>query len=285
MCECAKDKKIKQLEERIEELEGTLDNEECDTEFWREKANRAEDDLKRFRQALENIANTCIECPDTAQFASRVLDGSAFVKASDKYKGERVLVFPRFLLEKDPWKLQGVSPNAGTYLDHIFDSELCQFMDRDIAENAPKYKQLIPYVVFRCGDRVFSYVRSSKSGEDRLKGNRSIGIGGHINPEDAYSESSAFKAAFLRGARREVKEEIELTGHCGWYPHVVINDDKDEVGRVHFGVVFVGELSSEDAIHVKEDALEGGEFISIKELKTTRRDELEGWSKYAIDSL
>jgi hypothetical protein len=33
-------------------------------------------ELKRLRRALEHIAETCIEDPDTAQFASRAVDGS-----------------------------------------------------------------------------------------------------------------------------------------------------------------------------------------------------------------
>lgn len=34
-------------------------------------------EIKRLRRALMHIANTCIQDPDIAQFAARVLDGSA----------------------------------------------------------------------------------------------------------------------------------------------------------------------------------------------------------------
>jgi hypothetical protein len=38
------------------------------------------DEIERYRRALAHIADTCIQDPDTAQFAARVLDGSADVK-------------------------------------------------------------------------------------------------------------------------------------------------------------------------------------------------------------
>lgn len=38
-------------------------------------------EIKRLRRALTHIADTCVQDPDTAQFAARVLDGSADVGA------------------------------------------------------------------------------------------------------------------------------------------------------------------------------------------------------------
>jgi len=39
--------------------------------------------IKQLRRALQHIANTCIQDPDTAQFAARVLDGSAKAPAGN----------------------------------------------------------------------------------------------------------------------------------------------------------------------------------------------------------
>lgn len=38
------------------------------------------DEIERLRRALVHIADTCVQDPDTAQFAARVLDGSANVE-------------------------------------------------------------------------------------------------------------------------------------------------------------------------------------------------------------
>jgi predicted NUDIX family phosphoesterase len=101
------------------------------------------------------------------------------------------------------------------------------------AESDESKKQIIPYIAFRYKGKYFAYQRLEKSGEERLRNNFSIGIGGHINPIDESGD------IIIDGMKREFFEEVE-------YPHEFnhriigyINDDKDSVGRVHFGVVFL----------------------------------------------
>lgn len=301
MCECVKDKRIKELKNRVDELGGIIESLECDSEFWMNKANGFEEDLGRHRQAWERVVSTGYRCPDTIEFAKKVLDGSAFVKTyPDKYKGEQVLVFSRGVLGENFWEITAASPGAGSYLDLIFEKGECRFMDRAQAEVNPQFKQLIPYVVYVCGDRVFSYVRSKKSGEERLVGNRSIGIGGHINPVDEIgsvaggeggpsisqlARAGSWSSIFLKGARREVKEEVHFNKDYALVPEAVINDASNSVGQVHFGVVYIVRIENESDICAREDHLIDGEFIKISELKTVRNDELEGWSKLAVDLL
>ena len=57
------------------------------------------------------------------------------------------------------------------------------FLPREKAENDRRYRQIIPYVVLRYGDDLFSYVRISGS-EARLEGKVSVGIGGHVSRAD-----------------------------------------------------------------------------------------------------
>jgi predicted NUDIX family phosphoesterase len=202
----------------------------------------------------------------------------------DKYKGEEVLVFSREALGENFWSLPGVSPGAGSYLDLIFEKGDCQFLKRIQAEGDPRFKQIIPYVVYVCADRVFSYVRGKTSGETRLVGNRSIGIGGHVNPLDNINEGT-WPGIFLRGARREVREELEFERNYVLVPDAVINDESNEVGQVHFGVLFVVHIEDESDIRAREDCLTDSEFIPIQDLKGPRREELEVWSKLVIDYL
>ena len=58
------------------------------------------------------------------------------------------------------------------------------FMPRAEVENDPTYQQIIPYVVFRHGDRYFLTHRLRASAERRLRKQYSLGVGGHINPGD-----------------------------------------------------------------------------------------------------
>ena len=44
-----------------------------------QRISTLEAEVKRLRRGFEHIAQTCIEDPDTAQFAARYLDGSAEV--------------------------------------------------------------------------------------------------------------------------------------------------------------------------------------------------------------
>src|SRR5579864_4558629 len=62
--------------------------------------------------------------------------------------------------------------------DHHF------FMPRADVEDDPSYQQIIPYVIFRHRDRYLLTHRLRASAERRLRKQYSLGIGGHINPED-----------------------------------------------------------------------------------------------------
>ena len=48
-----------------------------------EQRDALREENTRLRKALEHIADTCVQDPDTAQFAARVLDGSAHVEVSE----------------------------------------------------------------------------------------------------------------------------------------------------------------------------------------------------------
>src|SRR2546430_8294422 len=58
------------------------------------------------------------------------------------------------------------------------------FMPRDQVEHDPSFRQIIPYGVFRHGERYLLTKRLRASTEKRLRQLYSLGVGGHINPED-----------------------------------------------------------------------------------------------------
>ncbi|HET7667485.1 MAG TPA: hypothetical protein VFK56_15730, partial [Mycobacterium sp.] len=59
-----------------------------------------------------------------------------------------------------------------------------RFVPRPHAEEDPSFKQLIPYVMVRDGERMFLTVRTAAGGDARLHGKASVGVGGHLNPVD-----------------------------------------------------------------------------------------------------
>lgn len=205
----------------------------------------------------------------------------------DKYKGERVLVFDRALLD-ELGAFQGTSRDVNKYLGPILDKKNNHFHLRMEAEQDETLKQIIPYVLFVCEDRVFSYVRGKQSGESRLVGNRSAGIGGHINPEDeslfAGASVSSDMQTYLKAVRREIDEEVIIEGDYSPEIFALINDDENAVGRVHFGVVHVCRLSHENIAKREQQITKAG-FLPISDLAGPRREELETWSSMAVDLL
>jgi predicted NUDIX family phosphoesterase len=168
------------------------------------------------------------------------------------------------------------------YLPAFLDPANNFFLSRDEAEHDPSHKQIIPYAIFHHGGRFLRYVRSRKTGEQRLAAKASLGIGGHINTDDAAS-SSLERTTYLAGVEREIAEE--LTIHDGWRQRVValLNDDSNDVGQVHLGVVHLVELDS-DRVAPNEDTIADVHFLTLDEL-AAERERLETWSQICLDGL
>jgi predicted NUDIX family phosphoesterase len=156
------------------------------------------------------------------------------------------------------------------------------FIPRSQAEDDHKYKQLIPYVVLRHHDSVFSYVRGKKSSESRLVAMRSIGVGGHIEPVD-QSLFSSDRDMYLEAALREVSEEVRLDSPYHESIVALINDDSTEVGKVHLGIMHIWDLA-EPKVTKREGLITQAGFVPIESLKANL-EELETWSRIALQVL
>lgn len=154
-------------------------------------------------------------------------------------------------------------------------------MPRSQAEDDPSFKQLIPYCVFTHQGKILHYVRGAKSGEKRLVAKGSIGIGGHINDEDE-SLFAFDEAAYRASVHREIKEELTFEGSFEDRAVALINDDENEVGRVHLGVVHLVELATSE-VGPGEKAIAQLGFLTVEELRA-RRDALETWSQIVLDA-
>ncbi len=194
---------------------------------------------------------------------------------------QQVLVFETAILQR-LGAFQGYSLEVDAYLPTLLDPRNNCFIDRQVAEQDPRYKQLIPYVVLRFGDGVFSYVRGRHSSEGRLRQSRSIGLGGHIEPGDR-SLFSSDRQLYLEAARREVHEEVALNAAYTEHLVALINDDSNDVGKVHFGIVHIWDLT-DDAVSKREGLITQAGFLSIDRLKG-RTHELETWSQIALHVL
>ena len=198
------------------------------------------------------------------------------------YQGEEILVISRQLFD-ELGCFQGIKTDVAGYLEAILDPANNFFMDRGKAENDPSFKQIIPYALFHHNGKYLHYTRGESGGESRLHAQGSVGVGGHINPVDERADPLG-KATYLAGVEREIDEELNITG--GHQNRIVglLNDDINDVGKVHLGVVHIFDLESEDVTSA-EDALANLAFQSPEDLKGKLHGSLETWSRFCVDEL
>jgi predicted NUDIX family phosphoesterase len=196
---------------------------------------------------------------------------------------EQVLVVERKVIERIGL-INGLMFDVDKYIREIFVQGTLRFMNRSQAEKNPDYKQLIPYVIMSHDGKYLNYVRGKRAGETRLVGNRSIGIGGHINPTDDMPLFNAnFVQTYLAAVEREVAEEVSVeTSHSNKIV-AFLNDDSNEVGRVHIGIVHYWLLDSPN-VRRREQMITQMTFMTAAELQGVK-DSLETWSGLCLAHL
>ncbi|MBN9117826.1 MAG: phosphoesterase [Planctomycetes bacterium] len=190
---------------------------------------------------------------------------------------EKVLVIPTERFRAAGY-FHGLRAADDAYRAAILDPSAFSFRPRYEVETDPSFKQLIPYIVLKCGGAVFHYRRGSSGTEKRLEALRSIGIGGHISEADAAGEDDPYQTGMLR----ELTEEVDVG--CGFRERCVgfINDDRTPVGSVHLGVVHVFDLERASA-RSREDALAEAGFAPWAEL-LREAEQFETWSQFVLEA-
>lgn len=134
--------------------------------------------------------------------------------------------------------------------DAIADAIECNLkpMLRCEAEQNPAFKQIIPYIILMNMDgRIFTTLRLG--GDERLKGQHSIGLGGHMDGGEDV----------LTALYRELQEEVGLTEadvtdiQLSGY----IYSSKTEVDSVHVGAVYLLKTENSEISCLERDTLFG----------------------------
>lgn len=132
--------------------------------------------------------------------------------------------------------------------------------------------------------------RRTQGTEQRLHGRMSIGLGGHVGPEDGDIGDPKL---LRRGLLRELREELALPPgpleprFVGW-----INDDSNPVGEVHVGLAFHLELPTDpgragaELVKIREiSKLEGGLVPLVgRDSPWQNLCHLETWSRILIEA-
>lgn len=177
-----------------------------------------------------------------------------------------------------------------------------RFEPRPLAEQNPAWKQWIPYCVLRQVAQdgrvqgVFWVTRLAKQGEQRLHGLRSIGLGGHVDPEDGLPPPSPGPAAgpayFSRALWRELHEELHLDLPPGLEPRFqgLLVDDSTPVGEVHAGLVYTLDLPAgtppQAHVQVREISKMSGTWGSLVEFQKLWQDRsrFETWTQLLVEA-
>jgi predicted NUDIX family phosphoesterase len=199
---------------------------------------------------------------------------------------EQILCFKSEILRAYP---------AKTFYDESLWNQILAHLEpkaRSVAEHDYNTKQLVVYVLINHGETFLSYQRTPKTTETRLKALHSIGIGGHVNVDDQIqttlfgAQEAAWKDFVLKAVRREVSEEVQIEGAIAQEPRLIcfVNDDSNDVGKVHFGMVFLMKLGKPSVAIRGERGIGKLSFRTLPEL-ISMRDTLETWSQLLVDFL
>ena len=159
---------------------------------------------------------------------------------------------------------------------------LAQARPRRALESDPSWKQPIPYAVAlyrptgapQSDVQLFWMDRLAGGSDKRLHGRASFGVGGHIAPSDG-----GIRAALAR----EWTEEVNTPLLPAFTPIGLLNDDGDDVGRVHIGIVYVAYLQTREIQVIEREKLAGALVLVSDAL--ARAGELEGWSAALVAHL
>ncbi|GAI14019.1 unnamed protein product, partial [marine sediment metagenome] len=101
----------------------------------------------------------------------------------------------------------------------------------------------------------------------------------------SYNEKDVKKNKDLinSGLEREFGEELIYNKKLSYKIVGLINDDFDEVGKVHFGIVYLIEIETPE-IRVREYSKMEGRLVDKEDL-LKYKDKMERWSQILIDNL
>lgn len=202
-------------------------------------------------------------------------------------------------ISKSKWDVISMQLNGAT-----------EIRRRKELESDLSMKQMLPYLLFYRIDaegtvRYFTYQRGKGIGEDRLLGNASIGVGGHVEVEDLVTVNSILDINLVlqRNALRETLEELKIfrvdldeedyetfedsiAARIADHGQAIglLFDHSNDVGQYHLGIVYAIDLGENLYAEIKEKELKFLGWNTHTEL-TQLPVTFESWSKLVIDNL
>ena len=160
-----------------------------------------------------------------------------------------------------------------------------KFILRSEAEDDPRWQQIIPYLIFENSGKYFVMQRRGDHSDRRLANKFSIGIGGHINLKDikgSKGDKGVKGVNIMDWASREFEEEVDYAGKYKAEFLGLINDDTNDVGLVHVGLI-IRILGDSNNISIRDEH-KLGKLESLSNVGLHYRH-METWSQIVYDFL
>jgi len=210
---------------------------------------------------------------------------------------ELVFAFPT----DEFWKLitynkKGLIKENSEVLKRIVQNGL--FLRRSELEEDPSFKQIIPYAIIsnkepeprsrrdklrgvQQSQSFYLFKRTSKQTEKRLHNKFTLGVGGHMNPNDSMESKEQY---FIDELKRELYEEVRLLNGC-FIEDIefigFINDDTISVGRAHIGLLYNIHVSNKE-VYINETDKMTADWIDKPNLAEFYEG-METWTKITFD--
>ena len=192
---------------------------------------------------------------------------------------ELVFAFPTDEFWKlTPYKIGLIKENSEV-LKRIVQNGL--FLRRSELEEDPSFKQIIPYAIISHKESFYLFRRTSGQTEKRLRNKFSVGVGGHMNPNDNMESKEQY---LIDELKRELFEEIKLLNGC-FIEDIefigFINDDTIPVGSVHIGLLYNIHVSNKE-VYINETDKMTADWIDKPNLAEFYEG-METWTKITFD--
>lgn len=208
---------------------------------------------------------------------------------SKSIRKESVLVAPKSALEE---KIYGeFVPFEESQFNSLFNN-YCEFVDRSNAEINHSIKQFVTFALVFSEGRILTYRRGKfTTTSDKLKGQLTVGFGGHVNDTDFnlfHYGGEALKA----NAARELREELFLDDiYDDFYSTVkrtrilgYVNVDGDFDAEHHIAVLVAFNHASAELPKKGELSINQLSWLDLNE-PIARIDQFDYWSKIILDNL
>ena len=218
-------------------------------------------------------------------FALRSFDNTEFIATRFKKNklDEQIAVI-------DLTSLDLLIPKPGYFqigLDRVRISELARPMQRRAAEEDFSVVQLVSVFVVHYNGTFLTHMRSARLPEQRLHGEYSMMLGGHLGIEDfaqltldLFAEDSLSDCSYIL---RELSEELVLNTDPIVEPKGFLYDTSREVSKQHLGLVYFVDLKEKKFQIGERGFLMNATFEDLSSIRA-RSHQFENWSLILLEN-